>query len=97
MPAGHTIAVELVDREGQAYPAVHSPAQFAVVVLVALPNLPAGQSLQTSEPSRLYFPTGHTRGVAVFGPQTNPAGHGKQLAVVLPVEPALYFPEAHII
>ncbi len=46
VPTGHTIAVEEVEAAGHAYPAVHSPAQVAAVVLATSPYLPAGQSVQ---------------------------------------------------
>jgi hypothetical protein len=75
LPAGHTIAVALVEAAGQVYPALHSPLQLAEGMAADAPYSPATQSVHTLAPVKLYRPAGHTEAVAEVDPAThaNPA------------------------
>ncbi len=86
-PAGHTDAVALVEPVGQKYPAVQGPLHAAVLTptVDTLNHLPAGQSVHTAAPARLYLPARHTDAVALVDPagQEYPAVQGPLHAAVL--------------
>ena len=71
LPAGHTIAVALVEAAGQVYPALHSPLQLAEGMAADAPYSPATQSVHTLAPVKLYRPAGHTAAVALVDPATH--------------------------
>ena len=77
-PAGHAVAVPLVEPAGHAYPAVQVPVQFGDGIAVVLPNLPAGHGVQLCTPTALYVPIGHGDPVPLMEPagQKYPATHG---------------------
>ncbi len=59
LPAGQMDAVELVDPEGQLYPALQGPEQAAVVKPAVEPNRPAGQGEQVVILDAEYVPAAH--------------------------------------
>jgi hypothetical protein len=86
LPAGHWLAVALVDPAGQAYPALHGPIHWAEVCAAALPNRPAVQlPLQADVPIAAVEPyRPATQSVHTDAPpkENLPAGHTLAEALV---------------
>ncbi len=59
LPAGHWLAVAVVEPTAHTYPAVHGPLHAAVDRPAVEPKVPAGQSVQTLAPVREYLPATH--------------------------------------
>jgi hypothetical protein len=78
LPAGHRIAVALVEAAGQAYPALHSPLQLAFGMADTAPYSPAAQSMHMLAPAKLCRPAGHSVTMDDVDPEghVNPAVHG---------------------
>jgi hypothetical protein len=96
-PAGQAVPEgELEDDPaGQAYPARHCPSQAGHEVAGDDPNRPAGHSVHSAAPAKLYCPAGHANCVDAVEPtgQEYPAVQfpvhiGDGLAVVAPKVPA---------
>ena len=88
VPAGHTIAVELVEPPGHAYPAVQLPLHVDTVTPVVAPNSPGAHNpLHVAEvrpdvdPNT---PAGHGVHSADPVPAKVPAGHSVTVALVDP-------------
>jgi hypothetical protein len=96
VPAGHSTPTLVVDPAGQYRPGVlHTPLQAlpVLVIAVALPNRPVGQSQHMELPLALYVPTGHIIAVEELEAvgHAYPAVHGpaQVAAVVLARSPYL--------
>jgi hypothetical protein len=67
-PAGHTVAVALVEAAEHAYPALQGPLQLALGMADTVPYSPAAQSVHTPAPDKLYRPAAHTAAVPLVDP-----------------------------
>jgi hypothetical protein len=94
VPAGHTVAVALVDPAGHAYPALQVPLHRAVLnpTAVTLNQVPAGQSVHDPAPARLYWPAGQINAVALV----DSAAHAYP-AVQLPLQVAVFKPSSVVL
>ena len=69
-PAGHTIAVALVDPATQKYPAAQLLLQLTDGRPAVAPYVPAGHRLHWPAPPTLYWPATHIAAVALVEPAT---------------------------
>ncbi len=88
LPAGHVVAVELVELAGQAYPGEHAPSQLEFVCPGVAPYLPAAQEpLQAADASPGEAPNRPAEQVVQVedpAPLYFPAGHWRAVEVVDP-------------